>query len=172
MKKIWKDILNYEKIYKISNFGEIYSIKNNMILKPVLKNGYSYVSLNKNGKCKTFRVHKLVAMAFIPNPNDLPCINHKDENKLNNRVDNLEWCTYKYNNNYGKKREEIYQMNINGEILRKWKNVKEASKTLKISESGIRKCINYDGKTSGGYKWKRVKFKEDKPLFEIDWDNY
>ena len=65
------------------------------------KTGYLRITLNKNGKYKTFAVHRLVAEAFIPNPNNLPCVNHKDENQFNNDFRNLEWCTYKYNSNYG-----------------------------------------------------------------------
>lgn len=103
--EIWKDILNYEGLYQISNLGNVKSLgnkhkhKNSIILKQTIdrKNGYLTVSLSKKGKMKMYRVHRLVANAFIDNFNNYPIINHKDGNKLNNCVDNLEWCTYKQN---------------------------------------------------------------------------
>lgn len=107
-KEIWKDIEGYEGLYQVSNFGRIKSLKDNhgntreKILKLWKeKDGYLQVFLCKNGKGKTCTVHRLVANAFIENPNNLPMINHKDENKTNNCVENLEWCDAKYNNNYG-----------------------------------------------------------------------
>lgn len=100
--ELWKDICGYEGLYMISNLGNIKSIKKDALLKPIQNNnGYSRVSLYKNGKYKAFSVHRLVAEAFIPNPGALPQVNHKDEDKSNNKVDNLEWCTAKYNSNYG-----------------------------------------------------------------------
>lgn len=98
----WNDIPEYEGLYKVSNYGEVYSIHSNKLLKPTLdKDGYARVVLYKNRQRKTFGVHRLVAITYIPNPNNYPCMNHKDENKQNNAADNLEWCTIKYNNNYG-----------------------------------------------------------------------
>ncbi len=106
MKEIWKDIEGYEGLYQVSNLGDVRSLKyaggNKVkILKQGNVNGYKRVSLHKNNKQKNYFVHRLVAMTFIPNPNNLPLVNHKDENKTNNSVDNLEWCTQKYNINYG-----------------------------------------------------------------------
>lgn len=112
--EIWKDVSGYEGLYQISNKGRIKSFINNKgicrekILKLVLKKtGYLQITLHKNKQQKVFRVHKLVALAFLPNPNNLPFINHKDENKSNNCVDNLEWCDEKYNVNYGTCRQKI-----------------------------------------------------------------
>ena len=103
-------------LYQVSNLGRVKSLTrtfkqynghkiitshiNERILKPMITNNYYSVGLSKEGKVKCIRVHRLVAIAFIPNPDNLPCINHKDENKLNNKVENLEWCTITYNNNY------------------------------------------------------------------------
>ena len=103
MEEIWKDIEGYEGLYKISNMGRVKSIKFNkekILFLQKDKYGYLRVGLRKMGKLKNYFVHRLVAEAFIPNPNNLPIVNHKDENKQNNCVENLEWCTVKYNNSY------------------------------------------------------------------------
>ena len=95
----WKDIKGYEGLYQVSNLGRIR--KENKIISPWTQLGYKIVVLWKNKKCKKFRVHRLVAEAFILNPNNYTQVNHKDEDKSNNSVENLEWCTQKYNNSYG-----------------------------------------------------------------------
>lgn len=100
-KEIWKPIKGYEGLYEVSNLGRVKSLRRNSILKAVLHNGYLIVSLRNNGITQQCRVHRLVAEAFILNPYNLPCVNHKDEIKTNNKVDNLEWCSVKYNTNYG-----------------------------------------------------------------------
>lgn len=101
MKEIWKPISGYENPYKISNLGNVISLRNNRFLKHhMIKKGYLFVQLSKDGKSRNYLVHRLVAGAFIDNPNNLPEINHKDENPSNNVVFNLEWCTHKYNMNY------------------------------------------------------------------------
>ena len=110
-KEVWKDIPGYETLYQVSNFGQVKSLNyrrsgKERILKQGLEyQGYYRVCLRKNNKNNWFLVHRLVATAFIPNHDNLPCVNHKDENKDNNHVDNLEWCTYQYNNNYGTLKE-------------------------------------------------------------------
>lgn len=111
MKVFWKDIPNYEGIYKINNFGEVLRLKckdarghlRNAIIKKQSTNsdGYMVVGLHKNGIETKFLVHRLVAQVFLDNPNNYLEINHKDENKHNNNVSNLEWCSRKYNVNYG-----------------------------------------------------------------------
>lgn len=105
VKEIWKDVVGYEGIYKISNYGRIK--KGNKIFKTEKYKNYFIVKLTKNGVRKRTGVHRLVAQAFIPNPNNLPEINHKDENPSNNCVDNLEWCDRKYNMNYGNVKKKI-----------------------------------------------------------------
>lgn len=110
MTEIWKDIKGYEGIYQVSSRGKVRSFhfgKNIKILRFSIRGGYANVILYKNKKRKTFSVHRLVAEAFIDNPNDLPEVNHKDEDKLNNQVENLEWCTPKYNSNYGTRNKRI-----------------------------------------------------------------
>lgn len=107
--EVWKDIKGYEGLYQISNFGRVKSLPRMMknrkceeIIKTpsVLPKGYLKVSLCRNGKTKYCFIHRLVAEAFIPNPDNLPCVNHKDCNTSNNNVHNLEWVTYKENNSY------------------------------------------------------------------------
>jgi hypothetical protein len=93
--KIWKDIKGYEGVYKISNYGEVYSIFTNKVLKPHLKEGYYEAFLYNNGK-KARRIHSLVAEYFVPNPGNLPRVNHIDNNKLNNCYRNLEWYAFVY----------------------------------------------------------------------------
>ena len=103
-KEYWKSVVGYEGLYMVSNWGRVKSIKfgKERILKPVTNSsGYLLVGLYKNNIEKKYSVHRLVAEAFIPNPYNLPQVNHKDENKQNNVVSNLEWCTHEYNNTYG-----------------------------------------------------------------------
>lgn len=101
----WKSIEEYKEAYEISNFGRVKNIKTGNVLKNRTdKDGYLDIALFKNGKRKRFKIHRLVAQAFIPNPENKPQVNHIDEDKTNNHVDNLEWCTIKYNVNYGTNR--------------------------------------------------------------------
>ena len=123
MKEIWKDIPDFEGLYQVSNLGNVKTldkyvgtgIKHNSkvkrkekILKQYNKRGYLQVSLSKNNKRYYFNVHRLVVQAFIPNLDNLPQVNHKDENPMNNCIENLEWCTAKYNCNYGTRNKRIY----------------------------------------------------------------
>lgn len=99
--EIWKDIDGYDGFYQVSNLGNVRSSKTKQnIYYSDTNKGYFRVNLYKNKKRKSYSIHRLVAEYFLDNPNNYPCVNHKDCNKKNNRVDNLEWCTYKYNNNY------------------------------------------------------------------------
>ena len=107
MEEIWADIEGYEGLYQISNLGRVWSIRKEIYRKVGLIGPYLSVSLTKDGHYDTFTIHRLVAKAFIPNPLDLPQVNHKDENPLNNCVDNLEWCDAKYNCNYGGRNSKI-----------------------------------------------------------------
>ena len=107
--KIWKDVDGFDKNYQISNYGDVRIKRSDgsfKQLKPTkFGKGYLHINLVKNGKQKSFQIHRLVAEAFVSNPKNLPIINHKDENPLNNCVNNLEWCTYSYNTNYGTRLE-------------------------------------------------------------------
>lgn len=121
MEEIWKDIKGYEGLYQISNFGNIKSLvgwngnkyikkyyKREKILKKSFSTtGYLKIGLKKDGKFKNYKVHRLVAEAFIPNPCNYPIINHINGNKIDNRIENLEWCTYSYNT------KEAYKLGLN-----------------------------------------------------------
>lgn len=153
MKEIWKDIKDYERLYQISNYGKVRNVKNNKILKKRIdKKGYSHYALYKEGKIKEFKEHRLVALHFIPNPNKFLQVNHKDENKLNNFVENLEWCDNQYNCYYSHARK-IIQKNSNGKIIKIWNSVKEASNFFGVNHSTICACLTKRTKTSCGYKW-------------------
>lgn len=167
--EIWKslDFLGYPD-YEISNFGNVKSLNYNhtgkeRLLKPRKdKGGYMRVLLCKNGKGKNFRVHRLVAMTFLENPNNLSCVNHKDENKDNNHVNNLEFCTHEYNNNYGTRNERaikkiskaILQYSLIGEFVKEWSSIKQASKELNINQSNISGCCKHKLKTCGNFIWR------------------
>ncbi len=171
--EIWKDIPDYEGLYQVSSLGRINSIphliKSNKdggtrITEEHIKNtsvgwhGYVWINLWKNGKSKTHSVHRLVAMAFIENPNEFPAVNHIDGNKKNNTVDNLEWCTNSYNQLHA---------SVNG-LIKNTKKVKcvdtgieyrnscEAQRRTGISARTIRNVCSGKGNTAGGYKWKWV----------------
>lgn len=177
----WKEIKNYEGLYEITCNGVIKSLPKKLpnggfrkekLIKLILdKNGYYRVRLWKNGKVKWFSVHRLVAETFLPNPNNLPCVNHKDENKLNNHVSNLEWCTYEYNNNYGTKKERcsqnqkyrvhirpVLQFDLDGNFIREWKSIIEAEEFVAGKRTGlICKAANPNNnrlKTYKGYLWR------------------
>ena len=160
MKEIWKSIKGYEGLYEVSNFGKIKSLKKKIILKQFKNtNGYFRVKLWKNKKSKQFLVHKLVAESFILNINNFPFINHIDENKENNCANNLEWCTAKYNCNYGTRNLRLSSPVICIELNKTYNSIKEASKDLNIQQAHISGCCakrkHYI--TAGGYHWQYVK---------------
>ena len=115
-----KDIQGYENLYTIDDKGNVFSFRSNRYLKwHDDGSGYQYVQLFKNGKRKCKKVHRLVAEHFLKNPDNLPQVNHKNENKKNNSVDNLEWCTANYNNNYGNRIKKATQSNLNNPAFSK-----------------------------------------------------
>ena len=113
MSEEWRPVVGYEGLYEVSSYGRVrsldrfyYRLHKGKVLSPTKdRYGYLTVTLNCNGKSKTIKIHRLVAQAFIENPDNLPQVNHKDEVKSNNCVDNLEWCSAKYNNNFGTRQE-------------------------------------------------------------------
>lgn len=161
MMEIWKEI---DDRYSISNFGRVKSNYRNkdLVLKQRVVNGYLKVNLYKDKIMKSVSVHRLVAEAFIPNPDDLPEVNHKDENKENNYVDNLEWCTPKYNCNYGTRIDRIsskFQKRIcsvdKNDIFEYFDSEVEAANKTGISRSSISSALTgyRRGHTAGGRLW-------------------
>ena len=185
MAEIWKPIEGYEEDYAVSNCGNVKSLfRYKKQLKPsVSKNGYLTVSFCK----KRFLVHRLVAKAFIPNPECLPQVNHRDENKQNNCVDNLEWCSAKYNMNYGvaaktrhakidyskpvfaenarlngaKVSKPVLQFSKDGTFVAQFESGKQAHLKTKINHSHIMECCSEKRKTAGGYVWKYEERNDD-----------
>ena len=157
--EIWKDCKGYEGKYQVSNLGRVWSIGSQKYLKGSKNNGgYQSVCITaKNGKVKREYIHRLVAKAFIPNPNNYPQVNHKDENPQNNRVDNLEWCDAKYNSNYGTRNKRVSKANsipvYCEELDKTFYGAKEAGKELNIDDSSIRKCCKGQLKRAGNYHW-------------------
>lgn len=172
----WKDIPGYEGLYQASTDGRIKSLarfnpnsgragmfyRQRELKTHIDHNGYLQVRLCKNGKYKTFKVHRLIALTYIPNANNLPSINHKDENKLNNHIDNLEWCTIKYNNNYNnrqtrisKKREKkILQIDpIKDQIIRIFNSITEAENITGYHKVHIINCCKCRKLLYKGFKW-------------------
>ena len=169
----WKNIEGYEGIYLISSEGRIFSVQSNRTLKTSINNsGYGRVELFKERKMARRLMHRLVAQAFIPNPENFPIINHKDENPSNNRVENLEWCTHAYNTNYGnciakikanavhkkgaenRQSKTVYQFDLQGNFIKEFGGVHEASRQTGFDSKSIAKCGTGHLKTYGGYVWK------------------
>ena len=162
----WRSVDGYEGCYEVSSHGRVrsvirqilsgnhYQTANGKMLKLKELGGYFVIGLKKHNVASTKSVHRLVAAAFIPNPNNLPQINHKDENPLNNHVDNLEWCSPKYNANYGTRNQrlslalrakarKVVQVDTNGNDVRIFDSVKDAAQYFGISKSlisGICRC--------------------------------
>lgn len=157
-KEIWKDI--YAE-YQVSNLGRVYSKKTNKLLRPALDSwGYLQVCLYVNGKPTSKKVHRLVAEAFIPNLENKKTINHKDGNKLNNRVDNLEWATdseqqiHAYKIGLRKKHnKKVNQYDLQGNFIKTWDSSLIAENKLNIGHH-IGECCKGKRKTTGGYIWK------------------
>ena len=165
MKEIWKDKKDYEGHYQVSNWGRVKSIKfgKEIILKQHIniKGGYYYVCLLKNGKHKNYYAHRLVAEAFLPNPNNYKEVNHKDECKTNNVVSNLEWCDRKYNHNYGTINERIsqsqskpvLQYDLEGNFIKEWKSTMECCRNG-YNQGAVAACCQGKRKTHKGFIWK------------------
>jgi hypothetical protein len=186
MEEIWKAIEGYEGLYEVSNLGRVRSLGRTImrrtrygtmadyhikgkVLKPLHSQGdYCYVHLfDIDGRSVNHKVHRLVAMAFVPNPEGLPEVNHKDEDKDNNRSDNLEWVTHIENCNHGTRNERskgkrskpVQQLDADNNIVAEYPSIIEASRATGIQRTQIRGCVHQrkEYKTAGGYRWK---FKE------------
>lgn len=153
----------YEGLYKVSNKGRVYGLARKMMMHPEVSNGYLRVTFTVDKKKKKYNVHRLVAAAFIENPNNYPQINHKDENRGNNCVENLEWCTARYNINYGNRNTKVSnrakmvcQLSDDGEVVAVHRSVMKASKDLNLDYSVIYKCCRGEINHAYGYIWKYV----------------
>lgn len=170
--EIWKDIVGYEGCYQVSNLGRVKSLnylqkgKEQILKAQVVSCGYFAVTLSKEGKSKTHTIHRLVAKTFIDNPDNLPQVNHKDEDKTNNRVENLEWCSAEYNVNYGSrtKRQSESQTNYpkfskrvlcleTGKI---YPSTMQVQRELGFANTAISSACNGKLKQAYGFHWKYI----------------
>ncbi len=184
-----KDIPGYENYYSIDTEGNVYSkdriitqinpktnqlmtyLKKGRKLRPAIKgNGYYGVCLMVNGIGKYIPIHRLLAITFIPNPDNLPCINHKDENKLNNNISNLEWCTEEYNYYYGtatarrrinNKAKKVLQFRKNNTFVASYNTINEAERITGIKHYNICSVCKGNRKYAGGYIWKYAEKEEN-----------
>lgn len=163
--EIWCPVKNYEGLYEVSDKGRVKSIGygDYRILRPLkTKNGYLRVWICKNGEKEKCYIHRLVAQTFIHNPNNLPEVNHKDEDKTNNSVQNLEWCDQKYNINYGTRTQRqseklskpILQYTKSGKLVREWKSLHDVERNLGYNHCSISKCCKGKLKSAYNFIWK------------------
>lgn len=156
----WKDITGYEGLYQVSNLGRVKSIgygKIKLLNPGTVGNGYLMVILYKDGKHKTFLVHRLVALAFIPNTENLPQVNHKNEDKTDNRACNLEWCDAKYNNTYGSRTTDmktVKQFTKEGILVSSYPSINETARQTGFPSKKISDCCHYRRKSWKGFLFK------------------
>jgi len=171
----WKSITGYEGFYESSNFGRIKALERPVrhpkgglqilkerVLKQGIRKGYCFVVLSKNNMQKSFSVHRLVASTFLKNPENKRTVNHKDGDKINNKLENLEWATYSENEQHSirtglnDKRKRVKQFSKNKILIKIWDSVRDAERQLKIKSSGVicKCCKKMKGyKTAGGFFW-------------------
>ena len=172
----WRDVVGYEGKYMVSNKGEVYSLLSHIKLKRLVINGYYRVSLCYDGDIKLALVHRLVAKAFIPNPENKRCVNHLDENRLNNDVSNIEWATHKENTHWGTNiqrmietqrntspfRKAVYQYDRSLVLINQFQSASEAARVLGIRADGISHAACGREKSYKGFIWSYNKLnKED-----------
>lgn len=147
----FRDVVGYEGLYKVSNTGKVLSVVSGKLLKPGRRGEYLFVVLSSTDK---HNVHRLVAQAFIPNPDRLPCVNHKDENKLNNCASNLEWCSRSYNKAYSNGR--LVEQILDGIVIKTFMSVHDAAIAVNGSSSLISRCCRGEpgNRTAYGYTWR------------------
>lgn len=166
MEEVWMPVVGYEGLYQVSNLGRVRSIDREVcvrggvrtskgqLIKPCFNGqGYLFVTLTKDNKPKASRINRLVAEAFIPNPENFPVVNHKDYDRTNNCADNLEWCTVEYNTRYSSAKK-VLQYDLDGNFVAEWDAISDAARELKINVSNIAQCCMGNRKTAGKYVWK------------------
>lgn len=185
----WRDIPGFEGFYQINNYGVVKSLDRfqveqrlgtpyvrhykGTVIKQFQRGEYLFVRLLINGKATNHNIHRLLMETFIPNPNNYPCVNHKDQDKHNNfiyinddgsvneELSNLEWCSWKYNSNYGdaverarvQKYKPIIQYTKDGEFVREWDSCWSAGKELGLNPQNLRSCCRGERKNSHGFRW-------------------
>ena len=163
--EVWRPIEGFEGLYEVSNLGRVKSVEridsnNHPVKERILKpdkhnNGYLYVALWKDGRKKNYAVHRLVSKAFIPNPNNLPEVNHINEIKTDNRVSNLEWMTTKQNTRYSNA-VAVNQFTLDGKFIRRWDCIRDIEYSLGFQHGHISKCCKGKLKSAYGFLWKYV----------------
>jgi hypothetical protein len=148
-----RDVVGFEGKYAVTSCGKIWSYRRNKFLNTYGGDDYQMVGLYKDGKTYFDYVHRIVAKAYIPNPDNLPDVNHKDEVRNHNWANNLEWCTRKYNINYGARIEKIRKAVYCVELDKVFDSALTAAQELGIHASGITFCVRGKIKTTGGYHW-------------------
>ena len=158
MKEIWEPVKNFEDRYCVSNFGRVYSIKRETIMKLSMLNGYWRVVLYDGNKTKGYYVHRIVAEAFIPNPQNKPIINHIDENRANNKTSNLEWATFSENVNHGNRNDKVSNALSRPVICVEtgiiYDSGKQAGRKTGIDDGSINHACSGRCKTAGGFHWR------------------
>lgn len=164
--KIWKDVIDYEGYYSVSNYGDVYSHKRNIYKKqPIRSHGYKTVQLFNDYKSKSFLVHRIVAIAFLENLELKKQVNHKDSNKLNNHISNLEWVTHQENTIHsfksGKRNTKYPRIWLRKKVImidsnknKVFNSITNASKETNISRTAIMNCLSGISKSAGNKKWK------------------
>ena len=179
--EVWRPVVGWEGLYEVSSHGRVRSVDRvheqkgrygqivrhlykGQLLSPRIRRYYLAVTFCIDNKLIAFPIHRLVAQAFVPNPDNLPCINHKDECKTNNHADNLEWCSILYNNKYGTRLDKvakarskpIEQLSIEDEHVAFFQSVAAAARKLNVRPNHIYSVITGNKKSAYGYKWRHV----------------
>ena len=179
--EIWKPVKGYEGLYEVSNLARVRSLDGwrdwvtrcgnpgkrfyrGRILRPQMKNsGYLFIMLHNHDTYRITTIHRLVAEHFIPNPHNLPMVNHKDECKTNNIPENLEWCDNRYNVNYGTcpkrnsdshKKKPVEQLNLDGVVIARFECMHEAERVTGLRRCEISRCVRKPTNTARGYRWR------------------
>lgn len=174
----WRAVVGYEGLYEVSSFGRVKSLpkvwlkydgtplrqKERILKERPTRNGYLRVCLRKNGKSTDAYIHRLVCEAFLPNPHSFSDVNHKDENKLNNHIENLEWCSRSFNNNYGSHNEKsaisrgkpVAKYSLSGKLLKTYPSARSADRDTGIDQSLIGLVCKGVYKQAGGFIWKFI----------------